>query len=194
MEFGYTIKGSTGDSSWQFIGGKFTAPEDGTVISISAAIWNWSSLIIDVNFGLYEDNNGSVGTFVASGIKISVDPLFNGWKTISVSADIKKGIVYWIVAQKNDPTSILFWGDGLGSSTEYYDTSHTFDTWGTPIGGTYILNYNLSIYATYITSAPTSPNFTSRKNLSGYLAFVQQYIKHKINGTTPWANPDGDLL
>ena len=41
---------------------------------------------------------------------------------------------------------------------------------------------------------PPSPNLTDRKNYSGYLAFIQQYIKHRINGTTPWRNPQGDLL
>jgi hypothetical protein len=39
-----------------------------------------------------------------------------------------------------------------------------------------------------------SPNLTSRKNYNGYLAFIQQYIRHRINGTTPWKNPDGTLL
>jgi len=39
-----------------------------------------------------------------------------------------------------------------------------------------------------------SPNLTDRNNYNGYTAFIQQYIKHKINGTDPWANPQGDLL
>lgn len=37
---------------------------------------------------------------------------------------------------------------------------------------------------------PPSPNLTDRNNYNGYLAFIQQYIKHKINGTTPWTNPN----
>lgn len=41
---------------------------------------------------------------------------------------------------------------------------------------------------------PVSPNFTDRNNYNGYTAFIQQYIKHKVNGTDPWANPDGTLL
>jgi len=40
----------------------------------------------------------------------------------------------------------------------------------------------------------TSPNLTSPKNYNGYLAFIQQYIRHKIAGTDPWANPDGTLI
>jgi len=39
-----------------------------------------------------------------------------------------------------------------------------------------------------------SPNLTDRNNYNGYTAFIQQYIKHKVNGTDPWANPQGDLL
>jgi len=41
---------------------------------------------------------------------------------------------------------------------------------------------------------PDTPDFTDRNNYNGYLAFVQQYIKNKINGTTPWKNPDGTLI
>lgn len=41
---------------------------------------------------------------------------------------------------------------------------------------------------------PPSPNLTSKNNYNGYLAFIQQYIKHKINDTTPWKNPDGTLI
>jgi len=41
---------------------------------------------------------------------------------------------------------------------------------------------------------PASPDLTSRNNYNGYLAFVQQYIKHKINGTDPWKNPNGEIL
>lgn len=41
---------------------------------------------------------------------------------------------------------------------------------------------------------PVSPNLTDRNNYNGYTAFIQQYIKHRINATTPWANPQGDLL
>jgi len=40
----------------------------------------------------------------------------------------------------------------------------------------------------------TSPNLTSPNNYNGYLAFIQQYIRHKIAGTDPWANPDGTLI
>ncbi len=36
---------------------------------------------------------------------------------------------------------------------------------------------------------PPSPNLNDRNNYNGYVAFIQQYIKHKINGTTPWLNP-----
>lgn len=39
-----------------------------------------------------------------------------------------------------------------------------------------------------------TPDFTDKNNYNGYLAFIQQYIKHRINATTPWANPDGTLL
>ena len=39
-----------------------------------------------------------------------------------------------------------------------------------------------------------SPNLTSRKNYNGYLAFVQQFIKHRLNDTTPWSHPDGFLV
>ncbi len=52
-----------------------------------------------------------------------------------------------------------------------------------------------SIYAIYIVDLPVvSPNLTNRKNYNGYLAFVQQFIKHRLNDTTPWASPDGYLL
>ena len=46
----------------------------------------------------------------------------------------------------------------------------------------------------YIAPPTSSPNRTSRKNFNGYLAFVQQFFKHKMAGTTPWASPVGDLI
>lgn len=46
----------------------------------------------------------------------------------------------------------------------------------------------------YAPAPPTSPDFTDKDNYSGYLAFIQQYMRHKINDTTPWKNPDGTLF
>jgi len=59
------------------------------------------------------------------------------------------------------------------------------------------INYEWILGQPYIIheiTAVVSPNLTDRNNYNGYLAFIQQYIKHKINGTTPWKNPDGTLL
>ena len=54
---------------------------------------------------------------------------------------------------------MLFWNDS-GSSTRYWDTSHIFDNWGTPVGGTYTSNLNQSIYATYTVSGGTPVDVT----------------------------------
>jgi len=111
--------------------------------------------------------------------------------------------------------------DGIAVNTNY--TSGNLDvTWVEPEGNTYyslrssrdlnadeptakeyIVLYSqenaTAAYRPYLTilyeaAAPPSPNFTNRNNYNGYLAFIQQYMKHKVNETTPWKNPDGTLI
>lgn len=55
------------------------------------------------------------------------------------------------------------------------------------LGSPYILYDNTTVQV-------VSPDLTDKNNYNGYVAFIQQYIKHKINGSDPWANPQGDLL
>ena len=73
----------------------------------------------------------------------------------------------------------------LDSETKYYARAYAHNAAG--------YQYGDEIEFTTL-SAPLSPNFTKRKNYNGYLAFVQQYIKHKLNDTTPWAHPAGYII
>ena len=55
-------------------------------------------------------------------------------------------------------------------------------------------SYGTAIIGSMEEPVATSPNRTKKNNYSGYNAFVQQFIKHRINDTTPWSHPDGFLI
>lgn len=55
--------------------------------------------------------------------------------------------------------------------------------------------FDFGVFDWFSQPIPTgSPNLTSRKNYNGYLAFVQQFIRHRLDNSTPWAHPNGFLL
>lgn len=99
---------------------------------------------------------------------------------------------YWLAYQIEDgqglqasvgaPFVLIYKGQAYGAFIDPL----TWDSWNN--------NYSSAIYCTYEVPPPPSPNLTSRNNYNGYLAFIQQYIRHKVNGTTPWKNPDGTLI
>ena len=76
---------------------------------------------------------------------------------------------------------------GLDVSTKYYARAYAHNSEG--------YSYGAEVeFDTTAVPPPTSPNFTSPKNYSGYLAFVQQFFKHRLNDTVPWSHPNGSLI
>ncbi len=144
-------------------------------------------------FALYKESDDSLvaQTAEGSGIIDGLSELSAGSQSVS---EIDYLISVWGGNVLNDPriyydyTSFKVWYKASVAYNGIYPTptiSWTLEDFD--------LSIKLSIYATYSIVAP-SPNFTHRNNFSGYLAFIQQYIRHRINGTTPWKNPDGTLL
>jgi len=83
-----------------------------------------------------------------------------------------------------------------GAWTDWWDF-YDYRTWATLDIVRMSAYQSPNVFFDYIAEnpiPPPSPNFTDKNNYNGYLAFIQQYIRHRINDTTPWRNPQGDLL
>ena len=118
-------------------------------------------------------------------------PAVKGWvdSAFSVSPSLANSTIYFlaVVSQDSgtpahDSAIANFYADGSYADPGYIQTVED-------------VQKKFSIYVTYGVVPPTlSPNYTKEDNYSGYLAFVQQYIKHRLNDTTPWASPDGYMI
>ena len=109
----------------------------------------------------------------------------NTWFKIGIEFDKDLGEGGQYRANINDES----WSDWLGAGGGAYGNFPGSDRIAI---GTYssIVCYLDDIEAV----TPASPDQTDKNNYNGYLAFIQQYIRHKIAGTDPWANPDGTLI
>jgi len=141
--FGCTAVGGT-CGYFDFDGSKFTAPEDGTVTSISMYLSSGTS---DINFGYYNDNSGVVGTHVAHGTAISNSPTTD-WKTIDVSGSVTGNNVYWLIGQSSTG-SVYDCYDSGGNDQEAFDDSWTFDDWSDNPNVLAYFDSVVSIYCTY---------------------------------------------
>jgi len=137
--------------------------------NLASGAFDWDTLTLDVGGEWYEISFGA-GVNLDASTKYAI---------ILRTPNSEEGVsgVAWRV-DASSPTYAggnveQSYGDEESWGAADYDAM--FEDWGEPI-------------------APPSPNLTSRNNFNGYLAFIQQYIKHKVNGTTPWKNPQGDLI
>jgi hypothetical protein len=106
----------------------------------------------NVNFGLYNDNAGDVGTHVAHGVAESLASGYDNWKTINVSGPIIGGNYYWLVCQLDEANQTYYHDSGVENQhAEIF--FWTFDDWSDnpPIDGWD--PWKVSIYATYTPAA-----------------------------------------
>jgi len=149
--FGYDTVGGSSYTVWDFDGINTSAPEDGTIVSITTYLGNQSG---NISFGIYNDNSGALGTHIAHGTAIS-NPSTTDWKTINVSGSVTDGNIYWLIVQSSSDADDM---------TDYYDSvsgykmaddldwcnTEGFDTWSdNPPIDYYYDGYAISIYCTY---------------------------------------------
>ena len=152
--FGYTSIGATDGTFTLYETSvcKFQANGTGTVTKLTAYIKGTNSA--HVKGCIYNDNAGTVGTFIDVGDDIALATSYAWVDLTGVAASISNGVNYWLG---------LVNGDGSGDATTIrYDSGATNQYGGTntsdwpnpknPWSGAY-LDAMLSIYATYTTGA-----------------------------------------
>ncbi len=131
---GYYVLGpdnSVGYSE-QWIGVPFTPTASAHVKMLQAAIGYISGTSL-VNIGLYSDNGGTVGTWLASG-QGTVIPLFGACcqvVTVTIpSTPVKAGTQYWIVASPDDTNGPDFTGVFQASNLAVISYNEAEGGWG----------------------------------------------------------------
>lgn len=191
--YGYNQIGAstvqTGVPNWC----KFTTPADMDKITAIYAYFNPQGVGVQFVTGIAYNNAGSPGNVIQ---QTSPSVAANGasWKSQLITQALLPNTVYWIALFVNTNNTIAYYDAG---STNQRATKGPYDGWpvipSSPTGIAWSARKQ-SLYALYTPIVSTSPNRTSRKNFNGYLAFVQQFFKHKMAGTTPWASPNGNLM
>ena len=118
-------------------------------------------------------------------------PAVKGWvdSAFSVSPSLANSTNYLLAVVSQDSGTPAY-----DSGLEYYEGACSYANPGL-VALAEQVSYKFSLYVTYgVVPTVLSPNYTKEDNYSGYLAFVQQYIKHRLNDTTPWASPDGYMI
>jgi len=165
--FGYTTAGASNLSysattAWA---NNSTAPEAGTITSISASV-SASAVGSDLAVAVYADSSTNPTALLAQDTGNVAVGTSQAWVTANISQSITGGVTYHLAGWFNG---------GCGCSTRiYYDAgtktiseknSLSFETWADPFSRTNsFANFNLSIYATYDSAPVIPPNSTLYTN------------------------------
>ncbi|HEV2400739.1 MAG TPA: hypothetical protein VGS27_27640 [Candidatus Sulfotelmatobacter sp.] len=104
--------------SEQGIGVPFIPKVNATVEALQVGV-QWISGTNSFNVGLYSDNNGTVGTLLASGTGHNAPAFGTCCQTVNVtipSTSISQGSQYWIVATSDDTNAADFTGVYVASN------------------------------------------------------------------------------
>lgn len=188
--FGETEKGGTPYSAPGYlIVLEATLTEAGTATKLTTYLTNTDgSNAHNARCGLYDEGvDDKAEDLLQDSGDVSIAASYDDWKDFDITDEVLTAADYWL-CQHLSSGLILLWYDSGGREQE---TSQTYGALPAIFPDVGVNAYTPTIYCTYTVAPPVSPNLTDRNNYNGYLAFIQQYIRHKINGTTPWKNPDG---
>ena len=160
-----TIGGSTNSASSPRLQ-KFTAPEDGTITSISS-YRQQSSSSSTIQSAIYDDDAGVPGNLLAiSSDTVSVTTTA-GWYTNVISCAVVSGSVYWIGSRVPNVSGSEFIFYTTGGTSQHSGTnSGTFtDPWDGTLGF-FPLDGLMSVYATY---TPAESGGAGRPTATGRL-------------------------
>lgn len=129
VEVGYTTPGASNTAlgaAYIFCGGKFTAPNTGTITSIYLYGAN-TTASVDMKFAIYNDDSNNPTTIVATEVeKTDVGTWTEGWHEFTgFSFPVNSGSTYWIAVRTNNAGQPSVNYDSGGTGTNAYAT-HTY--------------------------------------------------------------------
>jgi hypothetical protein len=151
--FGYTTVGGTSQSSPQPAVCKFTAPESGTITSITFRAAEQAGGSAASGVAVYADNAGAPGAKLAedSG-NVTVSGSTPAWYTANISLAITGGTPYWLGLWV--PSAEAAWYYDAGDTNQAVaENGETFETWPDPFVSVFPFARVISIYATYTPAA-----------------------------------------
>lgn len=174
--FGYTTIGASTQFQNDPSASKFTAPEDGTITSITSVAGTFANL--DFAHAVYSDNSGTIDAFLASDpVNVPVSGTTATWYTSDVDLAITGGTVYWL-AHWPSITGQAFERYDAGDTSQYaYSTGDTFENWPDPYTAAAFLDRMMSIYATY-TATPPAPSGTN--TVIKFMNGIRKFLGGKI--------------
>lgn len=194
-DFGWKEIGTSSKGNLNYIDGGGAIPtESGNAISITVHTGSVSASSDDkFHCALYNASYHLLGVTEEKTGPWGVD-----WHTLNFPSPVEiiEGNLYYIVVNSNTNSLSFQYQSGVAGYKMLYHKENPYAD-GFPdliVSPDIYDNYAMSIFCSYELLPPPSPNRTDKNNYNGYLAFIQQYIRHRIAGTTPWKNPDGTIL
>lgn len=154
--FGYSTVGASYTFSGSPRGTKFTAPENGEIVSITNYAYVGGSTALGA--ALYSDSSGTATSLLAedSGNE-SVTTV--GWYTMNVSYSMTGSTAYWLCRWLNNAAGRYYYDTGDTDQLDFCSGA-TFETWPTTWSSGGKLARKMSIYATYTTKTYSSTTFS----------------------------------
>lgn len=158
--FGYTSIGGSGSTNRYWLGSNATAPENGTITSIT--VYEVYTENFNSNVGIYNWNNTTHKPSTHIAHNTSAAQTATGWHTFTVSASITSATQYALIGQQSiQGAGKNGWKFDTGkAATDYLvgenDDGFVYDTWADNPTASTFANILVSIYATYTATAAAS--------------------------------------
>ena len=173
---GYTGGGAStlGMNGYTRIGKGVTMPEDGTLINISAYMYEEGADYKNVGIGIYNQAGGSPNAIVAetAPFELSTGATWI-WQTRTISGSLTSGTAYHFAANgQNTGGNVIYLAYDAVAGTLYYQANNYSGSMPTPLSESVSgATGNVSIYVTYSTAAGDTeyPQFSSFQDNNGTL-------------------------